>query len=98
MENRFSVFEPAFQIRKKLFPWGGSGATATAGGAVRQTLRSRFSWWKPGVFPTYKNSTRQQYTLALKTHLIPQFGRYKLREITNADVQAFMGKLLETRA
>jgi len=25
MENRFSVFEPAYQIRKKLFPWGGSG-------------------------------------------------------------------------
>src|SRR5215813_2132617 len=56
------------------------------------------TWWKPAVFPTYKNSTRQQYTLALKTHLIPQFGRYKLREITNADVQAFMGKLLETLA
>jgi integrase len=34
----------------------------------------------------------------LKNHLIPQFGRYKLREITKADVQAFMGKLLETLA
>jgi integrase len=56
------------------------------------------TWWKPAVFPTYKNSTRQQYKLALKTHLIPQFGRYKLREIANADVQAFMGKLLETLA
>jgi hypothetical protein len=56
------------------------------------------TWWKPAVFPTCKNSTRQQYKLALKTHLIPQFGRYKLREITNANVQAFMGKLLETLA
>src|SRR5215510_2568042 len=52
----------------------------------------------PAAFPTYKNSTRQQYKLALKTHLFPKFGRYKLREITNADVQAFMGKLLETLA
>ena len=34
----------------------------------------------------------------MKTHLIPQFGRYKLREITNADVLAFTGKLLETLA
>src|SRR5215831_17691046 len=56
------------------------------------------TWWKPAVFPTYKKSTRTQCELALKNHLIPQFGRYKLREITKADVQAFMGKLLETLA
>jgi len=56
------------------------------------------TWWKPAVFPTYKESTREQCELALKNHLIPHFGRHKLREITKADVQVFVGKLLETLA
>src|SRR5262249_8435849 len=56
------------------------------------------TWWKPAGFPTDKNSRRQQYKVALKTHLITPLRRYKFGEISNAEVQAFMGKLLETLA
>ena len=56
------------------------------------------TWWKPAVLPTYKISTRQQCELALKNHIIPEFGHQKLREITKAEVQAFVGKMLNTLA
>ena len=54
--------------------------------------------WKPAGLPTYKASTRQQCELALKNYLIPQFGHQKFREITKAEAQAFVGKMLNTLA
>jgi Phage integrase, N-terminal SAM-like domain len=53
--------------------------------------------WKPAGLPTYKASTRQQCELALKNYLIPQFGHQKFREITKAEAQAFVGKIVPAK-
>ena len=52
-------------------------------------------WWKPSILPTYKPSTRKQAQLALDNYLVPKFGEYRLSDISNVDVQAFFGTLLE---
>src|SRR5438067_1947369 len=55
-------------------------------------------WWKPAFLPAYKVSTKQQYELALKNYLIPRFGSYRLTDISKAEVQTFLGRLLEKLA
>jgi len=62
--------------------------TVTLGNFVRQ-------WWKPSLLPTYKPSTRKQAQLAIDNYLVPKFGEYRLSDISNVDVQAFFGNLLE---
>lgn len=67
---------------------------------VKSTQRSRSiissnSLWKPSILPTYKPSTRKQAHLALDNYLVPKFGEYRLSDISNVDIQAFFGNLLE---
>ena len=56
------------------------------------------NWWKPAFLQMFKVSTRQQYELALRNHLIPKFGKFRLGEIGKIEIQTFLGKLSEEYA
>ena len=50
--------------------------------------------WEPVILPTLKYSTRKHYQYLLKVHILPEFGKFQLREITREAIQAFLiGKL-----
>ena len=50
--------------------------------------------WEPVILPTLKYSTRKHYQYLLKVHVLPEFGKFQLREITREAIQSFLiGKL-----
>lgn len=54
--------------------------------------------WKPAMLPAYKLSTQKQFELAAKNYLLPAFGKRRLRDITKAEVQTFLGNLVQRLA
>jgi integrase len=47
-------------------------------------------YFVPNVFPTLKISTQKRYRRTLNTHLLPAFGKARLSEITNLEIQRFV--------
>jgi integrase len=44
----------------------------------------------PNALPTLKASTQSRYRRTFKTHLLPAFGKYRLCDITNLEIQQFV--------
>ncbi len=49
--------------------------------------------WQELVLPTYKLSTQREYRNALRSRLLPAFGKLDMREITTQQIQKFVAEL-----
>ena len=49
--------------------------------------------WRPAILPTYKASTRKQYTFLLSRFIMPRFGDWLLHEIRQQPVQMLVTSL-----
>ena len=47
--------------------------------------------WEPAVVPHLKASSVRYYGLQIRCHLLPKFSGWKIRDITKAEVQRFLG-------
>jgi site-specific recombinase XerD len=54
--------------------------------------------WKPAMLPMYKQSTSKLADLVLEKYLLPSFGERQLCDLGKAEVQAYMGSLLNRLA
>ena len=52
-------------------------------------------YFVPLFFPTLKPSTQKRYRQTLTTHLLPAFGKYRLRDIGTVDLQRFVLQKME---
>ena len=50
--------------------------------------------WMPVVLPTLKYATQKHYRYMLGVHLIPGFGKRRLRELTREELQSFLSRKL----
>src|SRR5229473_8185020 len=47
--------------------------------------------WEPAVVPQLKPSSVRYYGLQIRCHLLPTFGAWRIKDITKAEVQRFLG-------
>jgi len=71
-----------------------------SGKARPQTVRSFGDFvkddWMPVVLPTLKYATQKHYRYMLDVHLIPAFGKRRLRELTREELQSFLSRKLNS--
>ena len=48
--------------------------------------------WEPAILPTLKHTTQRDYRSLLRRHLLPEFGKVRLRDLQRCDVQLFLSR------
>ena len=70
------------------------------GEARPQTIRTFEDFvkndWMPVLLPTFKYATQKHYRYVLDTHLVPAFGKQRLRDLTREDLQQFLIRKLNS--
>lgn len=86
--ERMSHRQARIEMQKVLKPL--NDGTYSPEGSL--TLSQFVDSWMVLVFPNFKPSTQHGYKTLLRTHVLPQFGDFRLADICKRDIQLFVAR------